>query len=84
MEYGGDIYGFPEEVIELMLDKQDKQGNDIDSSIFEHDKYATATEGGFNWTDTIEGMGFWNSVLENKDFNLFFKRYPKQKFNIWF
>ena len=35
--------------------------------------------GGFEWRKTKEGLDFWHKVIEHKNFNLFFKKYPKQK-----
>jgi hypothetical protein len=34
-------------------------------------------DGGFAWLDTEEGISFWDLVLNNSNFQLFFERYPK-------
>lgn len=69
----GDLEGFPKEIIARMLECQEEQGNPRDISIFE--KIIVA---GFTWSFTKEGSYFWNEVINYKDFDIFFERYPKQ------
>ena len=76
--YKGQIKDFPQEIVEKMLERQVDHGNVRDVSVFEHNFDATTDTGGFSWAATQEGHDFWNEVLFKEDFDLFFKRYPKQ------
>lgn len=69
-KYKGKLEGFPEEIVELMLKNQEKQGNKRDASVFERHKLAGKPSGGFTWVDSIEGWNFWNEILCCKKFNL--------------
>ena len=75
--YKGLLKGFPKEVVEHMLKYQVKQGNKEDVSVFERIPNTGRDLGGFNWRDTIEGYDWWTEVIDNKNFNFFFKKYPK-------
>lgn len=79
----GDLENFPIEVVEKMLQNQYKQGNKMDISIFQKRKDAYTQIGGFLWKDTIEGHGFWYSVINEKKFDMFFKYYPKLSNNVY-
>lgn len=70
----GTIAGFPLEVIDKMLERQFEQTGKIDVSVFEGLSFK-----GFTWDKTTEGKGFWTNVILHQDFNLFFKKYPKEK-----
>ena len=74
----GELEGFPKEIIARMLECQEEQGNPRDISVFERDRTAGQYVGGFARYETKEGNRFWYDVVNNKDFNLFFKKYPKQ------
>lgn len=67
------LKGFPKEVVEKMLDRQEEQGDERDISVFERNKIS-----GFGWRQTIEGYDFWKRVIIYKNFDLFFSKYPKQ------
>lgn len=73
----GDLKGFPKEIIARMLDYQEEQGNLRDVSVFERDRKEGHYVGGFEWNETKEGWSFWNDVIDNDNFNLFFEKYPK-------
>lgn len=68
----GEIKDFPIEVVEKMIEKQVEQGNEADVSVFQ----VNATNG-FIWGKTTEGHIFWSQVIKRKNFELFFKKYPK-------
>ena len=68
-----EIKGFPIEVVEKMLEKQQIQRGYI--NIF---TLQDAVCGAFRWSDTSEGYAFWYKVIRDKDFNLFFTTYPKK------
>ena len=78
--YKGDIAGFPEEVVEKMLEHQEKQGFKRDFKVFEQDDHAPASRKGFTWENTVEGKAFWSQVIEDHNFDLFFRRYPKDNY----
>ena len=75
--YRGDLKGFPKEIVERMLECQVEQGNEKDVSVFETILDADRYFGGFTWRDTIEGFNWWSEVIDNKNFNMFFNKYPK-------
>lgn len=74
----GDIAGFPIEVVRKMVEEQIRQGNNADVEVFQ--KYAGMDKdcGGFDWKDTEDGYVFWAEVLGDRDFKVFFEKYPKQ------
>lgn len=77
LRYGGDIAGFPPEILEKMLEYQEKQGNIRNVKVFEKDRWSACFAGGFQWENTDEGYNFWNKVISRKKFDIFFNRYPK-------
>lgn len=76
--YGGEIADFPIEVVEKMLENQVLQGNPRDVSVFEKRNVYGLRGFGFDWGTTDDGHYFWHDVILNKNFSLFFKRYPKK------
>lgn len=74
----GDLVGFPKEIIKRMLDCQEKQGYQRNVSVFEKYIYAGMDEKGFDWEENKEGLDFWRQVLIQRNFDLFFEKYPKQ------
>lgn len=72
--YKGQLEGFPKEIVEKMLERQVEQGNPRDVSVFEIDKYEEIS--GFSWEKTIEGDDFWCDIIDSKNFDVFFERYP--------
>ena len=82
-QFKGQLEGFPEEVVEKMLERQVEQGNERDVEMFERSKIAEVWKGGFNWAETEEGEAFWVEVISAENFSLFFERYPKKPENIY-
>ena len=78
-EFNGDLEGFPEEVVEKMLERQVEKGNPRDVSVFEKYIGDDKQAGGFDWCSSPEGHHFWDAIIEEEDFDTFFKRYPKQE-----
>jgi len=78
--YKGQLEGFPKEIVEKMLERQVEQGNKRDVSVFGKNKCANKEEGGFDWLYERD-LFSWSDVLIGKNFDLFFKRYPKQENN---
>ena len=79
LTYGGEIADFPIEVVERMLECQVEQGNKRDVSVFEREKKTTKHFNGFSWGETKEDLYFWDEVIMNKNFDLFFQKYPKKQ-----
>lgn len=77
VEYKGQLKGFPKEVVERMLQHQVTQGNKKDVTVFETSIYNGSDEGGFSWYNSSEGDSFWNRVIIDKNFDVFFEKYPK-------
>ena len=75
----GQLIGFPKEIIARMLDCQEEQGTKRDVNVFEKYKSCSLWEGGFDWEETKEKDIFWYDVICNKDFDLFFEKYPKKE-----
>ena len=73
--YKGEIKDFPQEVVEKMLYYQERQGFKRDVTVFEKSRTA-----GFMWKYTPEGESFWREVIRNKNFQLFFEKYPKSAY----
>lgn len=78
-EYKGGIEGFPKEIVDRMLDLQEEKGCERDIGVFEEYNCADFCQGGFNWDETSEKSSFWYKVIINKNFDLFFEKYPKEK-----
>lgn len=78
-KYKGDLEGFPEEIVEAMLEYQEEHGNGRDVTVFEKDRFLGVYEGGFTWRETVEGYNFWEMILQRKDFDIFFDKYPKKE-----
>ena len=75
----GDLEGFPFEVVEKMLEYQYAQTKKIEISVFQKDRTKCDNRGGFRWGETNEGHEFWTDVIRRKNFDRFFKRYPKSR-----
>ena len=79
----GDIEGFPIEVVQRMIELQVEQGNKADVSVFQNRKSCSGGSGGFEWCDTTERHDFWQKVILNRDFKIFFEKYPKENKEIY-
>lgn len=74
----GDIEGFPKEVVELMLERQYEQTGKVDIGVFQKHRTYGLTNMGFTWFRTKEGHDFWECVICDKNFDVFFEKYPKK------
>ena len=74
----GQLIGFPKEIIARMLECQEEQGNKKDIEVFEKQRTVRWSHKGFDWDGTKEGWYFWGDVINNKNFNHFFEKYPKK------
>ena len=66
------IKDVPCRIIEAMLFNQREQGNKIDIMVFKDMIDASICKGGFDWYDTKEGYDFWDDILFEGNFDLFF------------
>ena len=67
----------PVEIQQRMLDEQERQGNPRNAKVFEEEMAVGADEGGFVWAESVEGYGFWASILDG-NFAVFYEKYPKR------
>lgn len=74
----GDLEGFPIEVVQAMVIEQERQGYEANVSVFQRDKTSGLTPKGFVWYKTKEKSHFWSEVIADKNFDLFFEKYPKK------
>ena len=74
----GGIKNFPIEVVEKMVEEQVSQGCQPDVEAFQQYPSADVSDGGFNWGDSIDGNDFWEEVIGEDNFELFFEKYPKK------
>lgn len=69
----GAIDGYPIDVIELALCRGLSQRHTLEEVVAELQR---SRFGGFTWIDTPEGDAFWRRVMVEKEFDLFYERYP--------
>jgi hypothetical protein len=84
-KYKGDLTGFPDELVEWMLDQQEAQGNKRDVSVFETDRTACRISGGFTWDyagfpfkTPKDPSAFCEQVIQNRCFGLITEYFPKK------
>lgn len=73
----GELREYPLAIVQKMIERQVMQGNSANVKVFQTDATAEQLDGGFEWEDSPEGWDFWNDVIVNMEFNVFFKRYPE-------
>ena len=78
----GEINNFPIEVVQKMLERQVEQGHTEDIKAFQENSCSTFY--GFDWSTSEEGHTFWNEVISWKNFDLFFKKYPKVDARVYY
>ena len=71
------IEGFPIEIVNKMIQRQVEQGNPPNIEVFKNTNWESVDGGGFSWDKTVEGGEFWEDIIFNENFNIFFERYPK-------
>lgn len=74
----GAIKDFPIVLVEKMIEEQVKQGNKADVEVFQKNATADAEDGGFDWDKTNDDVDFWQEVIGELYFELFFKKYPNK------
>jgi len=75
----GDIKDFPIEVVQKMLERQVEQGNEENVQVFQ-----IIALDGFDWSTSEEGLTFWKEVIMQKNFDLFFKKYPRVDARVYY
>lgn len=66
----GQIEGYPIEIVERMLYYQVEQGNQEDIEVFQKKVDSNLRSGGFNWSKSLEGIGFWSRVINGHIFDI--------------
>lgn len=78
----GEIKDFPIEVVQMMVERQHEQVGRCDVTRFQYNRSISAPGGGFDWNSSIEGHKFWADVIMNRDWELFFSKYPSDVYHI--
>jgi hypothetical protein len=78
LSYEGQIADFPPEIVEMMLQRQFEQVGKRDVSVFEGMRDCGKSDDGFTWDESPEGHYFWEMVISDKKFDVFFEKYPKE------
>jgi len=78
MQYKGDIKGFPQHVVDAMLDEQERQGNKRDVTVFEECKHSDLSDGGFNWSESALGWAVWQDIINNRQLQLIEQAKPQE------
>jgi hypothetical protein len=76
--HGGQIADFPPEIVEMMLQRQFEQVGKRDASVFEGMRECGKSGGGFDWDESPEDHDFWETVIDDEKFDVFFEKYPKE------
>lgn len=66
-----DIRNFPIEIVQKMCECQVEQGNVFSPEIFQFNRHAEKSMGGFDWYATDEGHDYWDSIIDEEMFHLF-------------
>lgn len=68
----------PPEIQNRMFECQEEQGNPRNSDTFKIRTDTHESEGGFLWSKTEEGYGFWYSIVFYRNIDVFYEKYPKK------
>ena len=68
----------PVEIRKRMLDEQERQGNPRNAEVFKERVIADDRGGGFAWEDSEEGLDFWEKIILDGNFAVFYEKYPKR------
>lgn len=75
----GEVKDFPIEVVQKMLEEQVRQGYKANLTMFQKGR-----DDGFSWLDSPEGVDFWGRIIYEKNFDLFFKKYPRVDTHVYY
>jgi hypothetical protein len=67
----GEIKGFPLEVVTAMLLQQKKQIGKTNLMAFIKQRACSKGGEGFDWVETRQGFDYWNSIIQNEEFEEF-------------
>lgn len=65
----GQLEDFPVELIEIMLKRQEEQGNPRDCGVFQREPIESKEDGGFDWDKTPEGHLNWEIAIRGGNFD---------------
>jgi hypothetical protein len=71
---------FPQEIKDKVKERVEEQSNvytQETETLLNGNISSDKSQGSFDWTETPEKHKFWSKVLTEKDFDLFFTKYPK-------
>ncbi len=74
--FTGELTGFPDEIIDKLVERQIAAGNQPNASLFDERRSKDRHQGGFTWMISPEGQSFWCGVLNARNFDMFFEKYP--------
>ncbi len=72
----GDLKEFPSEIIDMMLERSSIK-YEISEALESLQRNRKASSPGFLWSSTTEGHRFWDDVISDRKFDVFFEKYPK-------
>ena len=65
----GEIADFPLHVVQAMCDEQVRQGNPFSPAVFQSQREADLTHGGFDWFQSELGQGTWDTIIVKRAFH---------------
>jgi hypothetical protein len=68
----------PNEIQEIMLERQEEQTGKKDKSVFVKHIFACLYLSGFSWENTQEGYEFWEEILGKGNIDHFYTLYRKE------
>lgn len=74
---------FPKEILMILQQRVEEQGNMFDVSLFDSFPLVDKEGGGFHWSDSPEEHHFWSKILQDKNFDEFYEKYPKPEDNTY-
>lgn len=74
---GTELDGFPAEVLHKMQERVTEHNSKYTDLLFLCKNSQSRAGGKFNWDETKEKHSFWEEVINNKNFDKFYEKYPK-------
>ena len=79
-----DLHGYlldmPVQVVTKMLERMYDENNYVDIDLMRHNVTSCAV---FNWEVSLEGDDFWNEVINERNYDVFFERYPDRSYPVY-
>lgn len=76
----GDLLDMPVQVVTKMLERMYDENNYVDIDLMRHNVTSCAV---FNWEVSPEGDDFWNEVINERNYDVFFERYPDRSYPVY-